>query len=212
MGERDAVEHALLRDVVAHGAERHVVREEHEAHLVDDHHHRRLARRELAQDLGLALVVVARLVHRLLVQRSRHHRVDRARHAHLACVLRPANGRFAEARRDDAPLVDVHVDARVVDHLDRPRRALRVARPLDLPERDLHADCRHRLLEDTRVAEHDRDAPLRGARIGQRLDRGFRPDTGGVAHGDRDAGTIRHDCTPSAGAGTGRRPRPAPTR
>jgi hypothetical protein len=88
VGEHEPVEDAVLPHVVADRAERHVVREEHEAHPAEEQEHRGLRSGELAEYLGLPLVAMPGGVHRLLVERRRHHRVDLARDRHAARLAR----------------------------------------------------------------------------------------------------------------------------
>jgi hypothetical protein len=173
-----------------------VVGEQHQAHAIDDHHHGRLAARHLAQDLRLALVGMTGGVHRLLVERCRHHGVDVTRQRQSSRLLGPAHGGVAVARVHLAPAVRRHVDGGVVEDVDGPRRATRLPHRVDPPDRETRTRRVHRALEHAGVADDQRHAPLGGVRVRERLDGDLGSDAGGITHGDRDARTTVHWLTP----------------
>ena len=80
-------------------------------------------------------------------------------------------------------------DVGEIEHLDQRRVGGHVADAIDGPDLEVEPTARHRLLQHTGVADHDRPYGLAGARIGQRLDDDLRTDPRRIAdrHGHEGA-------------------------
>src|SRR5919199_1828322 len=99
VGEQDHGQLALGPDPLYRLSQGDVGAHVYDLQLVGNEHHRVVLRTgELGEDLGVPRVVVARQVHRLLVQRRGRYRPDAPRARQLRCPLQVAERRVASPR------------------------------------------------------------------------------------------------------------------
>ena len=165
------------------GAQRHVRRDVDDVQsLRGEQHPGGAAAGQMREQPGVAVVVVAGRIQRLLVDRRGHD-------ARGAAVLRELDrgadvleGGLAAARAEHAEPVGKPVD-RHVDQRHSTGRALPRRR-----ERERDTARRDRAPEHRPIADDGEALPLRRAERRQGLDGHLGSDAGGVAHGDDDRG------------------------
>jgi hypothetical protein len=150
-------------------------------HVVRQHHHRVALAGQVGEQLGVAFEGVAGQVQRLLGQGRGDDGIHLAGLRHACGALDRAVGPFATGRADaaldDRRLHRAHVDA-LQPGAGRRCQAQLLVRQVECPGAAHHLQL-----------EAPGGDPL--AQQVRGLDDDFRPDAGGVAHGDRDPGNGR---------------------